>query len=666
MPKSPVIDLIETSDLQAAIFNSRNFSSIATDVNGVIQIFNVGAETMLGFSASEVLNVMTPADLSDRAELKARAESLSLEFGKSIHSGFEALVYKAALGIEDIYELTYLCKDGSRLPAQVSVTALHDAERTIIGYLLIGTDNTARKLVEKNMQVASVAFESAQSMYITDPQGYFLNINLAFSETTGYSMAELVGKKASIMNSEHHDTEFYKVIGGTLLATGTWSGEVWNKRKNGELYLELVDVIGVTDEQGHVTHYVVNCIDISQLKAYEAGLIEAKEKAERFSTLKSQFIASMSHEIRTPMAAIIGFSELALYHDMPDEIRVYLQDINTASTSLLGILQDILDFTKLEAGRIVIEAIPFNILDLLSTVSTLFYGFAQQKGLDFAIERDGSIPLELLGDKLRLQQVLINLVGNAIKFTAQGSVKLKITTESISLSQVQLLFCVSDTGIGIAIDDQDKLFKEFSQVDGSFSRQYGGTGLGLVISKELVELMGGEITLVSYKEQGSSFSFSVQLDLNREPLTHTAHLMPVGSAIQNKLQLNKFKGYRVLVVEDNVLSQKLIQEHLTHLGIISKVAYQGQEALTLLEQDSFDAVLMDIHMPIMNGIEATEQIRQQEKLATLPIIALSAGATEIERNNCIACGMVGFIAKPIDVEHLSAVLELWLKPKARA
>ena len=614
------IKLTKASDLQAAIFNSSHFSSIATDVNGVIQIFNVGAETMLGFSASEVVNIMTPADLSDSWELKARAASLSLEFSKTIDSGFEALVYKAALGLEDIYELTYLCKDGSRLPAQVSVTALRDDEQAIIGYLLIGTDNTARKVVEKNMQVASVAFESAQSMYITDPQGYFLNINLAFSEITGYSMAELAGKKANIMHSGHHNAEFYTLMKQTLLATGTWSAEVWSKKKNGELYLELVHVIGVTDEQGHITHYVVNCIDIGQLKAYEAGLIEAKEKAERFSTLKSQFIASMSHEIRTPMAAIIGFSDLAMYHDMSDEIRVYLQDINTASTSLLGILQDILDFTKLETGRIVIDVSPFNMMDLLGTVSTLFSGSAQQKGLDFAIEPDSSIPLELLGDKLRLQQVLINLVGNAIKFTAQGTIKLTITTQNISLSQVQLLFCVSDTGIGIAIEDQDKLFKEFSQVDGSFSRKYGGTGLGLVISKELVELMGGEITLVSYKGQGSSFSFSIQFDINREPLKYISHLMSASPAIQHKQQLNKFKGYRILVVEDNVLSQKLIQEYLTDLGIISMVAHQGQEALTLLEHYDFDAVLMDIHMPIMNGIEATELIRQQEKFASLPLL----------------------------------------------
>ena len=664
MKKNSVIQLIETSALQDAIFNSRNFSSIATDAHGVIQIFNVGAETMLGFVAEEVVNIMTSADLSDQAELNARAESLSLEFGEIIHSGFEALVYKAARGMEDIYELTYLCKNGSRLAALVSVTALRDHEQNIIGYLLIGTDNTARKLAENSNRIGAVAFESAHSMFVTDAEGFFIHINHAFSEMSGYSMSDLVGKKPNILKSGRQTDEFYKAMWQTVNAAGTWSGELWNKRKNGEIYLEFVNILAVVDEQGNITNYVANYTDISQLKAYEAGLIEAKEKAERFSTLKTQFIASMSHEIRTPMAAIIGFSDLALYEEMSEEVRVYLQDINTASTSLLGILQDVLDFTKLEAGRVVIESLPFKMLDLLGTIGTLFSGSAQQKGLVFTIARDSTIPLELLGDKLRLQQVLTNLVGNALKFTAHGTVKLEITLQAMTISQVQLLFCVTDSGIGISLDDQGKLFKEFSQVDGSFSRQYGGTGLGLVISKELVELMGGEISVVSGTGQGSAFSFAVQLGVINESIGHTTQVTPISPKVPSQLTSNKLKGYRILIVEDNVFSQKLIQKHLASFGIDTLLAQHGEEALTLLEEHDFDAILMDIHMPIMNGIEATQRIRQQAKFATLPIIALSAGVTDTERNNCIAGGMVGFVSKPINVEQLCAVLELWLKPKA--
>ena len=228
-----VLKLKEASALQDAIFNSHNFSSIATDVNGVIQIFNVGAETMLGFDASEVVNIMTPADLSEMAELNARAVTLSNEFGQTIGTGFDALVYKAARGIEDIYELTYLCKDGSHLPALVSVTSLKDEHDFIIGYLLIGTDNTARKRVEKDMLVASVAFESAQSMYITDPQGYIINVNHAFTDTTGYELSEILGNTAGILSSGKSDKAHYKAMWASLLETGAWTGEVSNKKKNG-------------------------------------------------------------------------------------------------------------------------------------------------------------------------------------------------------------------------------------------------------------------------------------------------------------------------------------------------------------------------------------------------------------------------------------------------
>lgn len=424
--------------------------------------------------------------------------------------------------------------------------------------------------------------------------------------------------------------------------------------------LSLITAIAVTI----VTPKILAKIERNQflekeLEANKVVLIEAKEKAERFSTLKSQFIATMSHEIRTPMSVIIGFSEFALFEDDPKEIKAYLQDINAASTSLMGILQDILDFTKLEAGRVVIESLPFNLLDLLNTINSLFSGSAQQKTLDFVVNRDGAIPIELLGDKLRLQQVLTNLVGNAIKFTAHGTIKLELFLKKITPSDVQIMFSVTDTGIGISLEDQSKLFVEFSQVDGSQNRQYGGTGLGLAISKELVELMGGEITLVSKKGLGSTFSFILQFDINRTT-SSIPYLIPLKLPFAN----DTLKGHVILVVDDNDLSQKLIVKILEKLGIAAKIAATGQEALEMIEQFDFDAVLMDIHMPIMNGIEATQLIHQIAKYEHLPIIALSAGATEAERNNCISCGMVGFVSKPIDVEKLYAVLALWLKPIA--
>ena len=553
-------------------------------------------------------------------------------------------------------------KNGEVFLALRTINTVRNSLNILTHYVGTIEDITEYKINEENLSIATTAFDSAQGMLVTDPNGLFIQVNKAFMESTGYSEKELIGQNANILKSGVHDAAFYEDLWQSLTRSGAWSGEIWNKKKTGELYCEWMNIVSVNDGNNINTHYLATFTDMSKLKAYENGLIEAKEKAERFSTLKSQFMASMSHEIRTPMAAIIGFSELAMYEDMSNEAKIYLQDINTASTSLLHILQDILDFTKLEVGRIVIESKAFNLLDLLDSINRLFTGAAQQKDLIFSIERDNAIPVELIGDKFRLQQVLTNLVGNAIKFTPDGRVKLQITMNSISLSQVSLLFNVIDTGIGIAPDDQDKLFQAFSQVDGSHNRKYGGTGLGLVISKELVELMGGEIIVDSHYGQGSSFSFAIQFAINKASIGCTTQFVAVTPELPNSLNSTRFKGRRVVLVEDNELLQKLIVKHLQSLGIETKVALQGQEALAMLEEHEVDAVLMDIHMPIMNGLEATQRIHQQPKHANLPIIALSAGVTETERSNCIASGMVGFVAKPIDIEHLYAVLELWLKP----
>ncbi len=273
--------LKETSALQNAIFNSTTFSSIATDVNGVIQIFNVGAETMLGYSASEVINIMSPADLSDKKELDIRADTLSLEFDITLHSGFEALVYKAALGLEDIYDLTYVCKNGQRLPAQVSVTALHDDAHTIIGYLLIGTDNTTRKLTEQSKVNAAVAFESGQAMFITDPQGRYTLANKAYLDMTGYSLIELIGNNPRIMQSGCQSPAFYKHMWQTIQSVGHWSGALSNKRKNGDIQLELLSISKVTDSVGTTTHYVATFADNDQRTAYVENVSINQEQAHK-------------------------------------------------------------------------------------------------------------------------------------------------------------------------------------------------------------------------------------------------------------------------------------------------------------------------------------------------------------------------------------------------
>jgi len=399
-----------------------------------------------------------------------------------------------------------------------------------------------------------------------------------------------------------------------------------------------------------------------KLKQHEEKLIAAKEQAEKLAKTKARFIANMSHEIRTPMSAIIGFSQLALLKEMSADIRAYLKNIHHASTNLLGILNDILDFSKLEVGRIAIEHIPFHLNTLLDGLYSQFVDTTKRKNLVFNIEVESNVPLQLIGDTLRLHQVLSNLISNAIKFTTQGSVTLRISLQQLNLDQTQLLFCVSDTGIGLSVEDQKTLFRPFSQADDTISRRFGGTGLGLAISNDLLQLMGGQFLVTSILGLGSCFSFELMLEISPSSIEFQSTDPCARSNMIFGDPAQRLKGIRVLLVEDNLLIQQVVQGFLEPSGISLEIANNGQEALVLLNQAEFNGVLMDIHMPIMNGFEATQKIRSLSRFATLPIIALSAGITQAEQNKCKLAGMNDFIAKPIDSNQLLLTLEKWLNP----
>ncbi|MFI3185626.1 MAG: ATP-binding protein, partial [Methylococcaceae bacterium] len=391
-----------------------------------------------------------------------------------------------------------------------------------------------------------------------------------------------------------------------------------------------------------------------QRKQNEAVILLAKNQAESLTRSKSEFLANMSHEIRTPMNAIIGLSQLALNKELSVESRDYLEKIYSSSNSLLSILNDILDFSKLEARRIDIDNLTFNLDVLLDNLSSLFADPAQDKYLDFDIECTPDVPCNLIGDTLRLQQVLVNLLGNAIKFTQQGSVRLNITVSHQGHSQVRLLFCVTDTGIGMSDKDCEKLFQPFSQVDGSITRRFGGTGLGLAISHNLLQLMGSEISVASSLGKGSCFSFELVLGVSS-----VKAVKPISELVDSS---NLLIGKRVLIAEDNLINQRVVGEFLKLFGITIEIANNGKEALALLEIGEFDAVLMDIHMPEMGGFKATRWIRSQVRFATLPIIALTAGVTQEEQEKCLAIGMNDVIAKPIDPKKLFSTLINWIKP----
>ena len=402
--------------------------------------------------------------------------------------------------------------------------------------------------------------------------------------------------------------------------------------------------------------------DIRERVLAEQELRDSRDLAQQVAQSKSEFLANMSHEIRTPMNGIIGLTQLALNLPTSPELKDYLDKIASSSQSLLGILNDILDVSKLEAARMSIEHQAFDLDFILDNLRNLFEESAASKHLEFIIEVGEGIPRNLVGDAMRIQQIISNLLGNAIKFTGQGYVAVKVAVKKQESAQVLLTFSVEDTGIGIAPEDFDKLFRPFSQVDGSITRKFGGTGLGLAISQSLLQLMGGEFSVESQPGLGAVFSFDLQLGIAaagklQKPIPRS-NAGELGRDLKNIG--HSLQGAKILVAEDHRINQQVISEFLKLSGMQAVIANNGQEALALLKQQDFDAILMDVHMPVMDGMEATRNIRSYPEYARLPVIALTAGVTQEEQKSYLACGMNDFLAKPLNPEKLISMLSHWI------
>ncbi len=434
--------LLKAGALQRAIFNSANFSSIATDAKGVIQIFNVGAERMLGYTAAEVMNKITPADISDPQEVITRAKALSIELATTITPGFEALVFKASRGIEDIYELTYIRKDGSRFPAVVSVTALRDAQDAIIGYLLIGTDNTARQQVEEERKkldqrlrdqqfyTRSLIESNIDALMTTDPSGIITDVNKQMEALTGCTRDELIGApfKSHFTDPERAEAGIKLVLSEKKVT----DYELTACARDGKQTVVSYNATTFYDRGRTLQGVFAAARDVTERKRVEAELQQAKAMAETASQTKSDFLASMSHEIRTPLNAIIGIADLLAKTPLSPEQDEYVQIFRRAGDNLLNLINDILDLSKVEASQLELERTGFSLNDLLDKVREMVAGRAQEKGLALVCEIAPNVPGDLVGDPTRLRQVLLNLLGNAIKFTESGEVALRVTPDADS------------------------------------------------------------------------------------------------------------------------------------------------------------------------------------------------------------------------------------------
>ncbi|WP_350646500.1 PAS domain S-box protein [Pseudomonas sp. HY13-MNA-CIBAN-0226] len=529
--------LLKTGALQDAIFNSAYFSSIATDEKGVIQIFNVGAERMLGYLSEDVVDKITPADISDPAELITRAAALSLELKTEITPGFDALVFKASRGIEDIYELTYIRKDGSRLSAMVSVTSLRDSAEVIIGYLLIGTDNTARKqeeatqalldqrLRDQQFYTRSLIESNIDALMMTNPQGIISDVNKQMMALTGRTRDELIG--APCRNFFTDPARADAAIKRVLSENKVSDYELTVRAYDGTETVVSYNAATFHDRDRKLQGVFAAARDVTERKRFERTLEEKNVELEHASLMKSEFLATMSHELRTPLNAVIGFSEAlkdGMVGDMTDTQREYISDIFTSGQHLLSLINDILDLSKVEAGMMALELEPVELQGLLSNSLLIVREKAALQRIQLKLETDDDLGTFEL-DLRKTKQIVYNLLANAVKFsTAEGVVTLavkQVTREQVGIIEGDwpvhgfevpsseheqfLQLSVSDTGIGIAQADMDKLFKAFSQIDSSLARKFEGTGLGLAMVKQLTELQGGSVAVASREGAGARF-----------------------------------------------------------------------------------------------------------------------------------------------------------------
>jgi PAS domain S-box-containing protein len=650
--------LLKSGALQRAIFNSANFSSIATDAKGVIQIFNVGAERMLGYAAAEVMNTITPADISDPQELITRARALSVELAASIEPGFEALVFKASRGIEDIYELTYIRKDGTRFPAVVSVTALRDAQGAIIGYLLIGTDNTARKLVEEEQKKSDQRLRDQQfytrsliesnidALMTIDPAGIITDVNKQTEALTGCTRDELIGApfKDCFIDPERAEAGIKRVLSEKSVT----DYELTARGRDGKQTVVSYNATTFYDRSRTLQGVFAAARNVTERKRVEVELQQAKADAESASRTKSDFLASMSHEIRTPMNAIMGIADLLAKTPLSPEQDKYVQIFRRSGDNLLNLINDILDLSKVEASQLDLERTGFSLSDHLEKMIEMVSPRAHEKALSLRYEIAPGVGNSLVGDPTRLRQVLLNLLGNAIKFTPSGCVSLKVELDGDCSVPTALRFTVSDTGIGIPGEKLGHVFERFNQADSSTTRRFGGSGLGLTISKRLVELMGGRIWVESEVGRGSVFGFAVPFEIWGEANRPAA--APVGIGPEAPLP-----ALRILLAEDSPDNCTIALAYLEDMPYRIDVAETGAIACQMFTVGQYDLVLMDRQMPVMDGLTATRTIRAWEKAndrSPTPIIALTASALKGDRETCLASGCTAYLTKPIKQDVL--------------
>ncbi|MFZ6849254.1 response regulator [Undibacterium sp. RuRC25W] len=563
--------------------------------------------------------------------------------------------------------------------AQLNVSVVRDKAGKALHFVFQIQDITERKITETQLHKLSLAVEqSPETIIITDVNRHIEYVNESFLKTFGYTRDEILGKDPGIIRDDSKSNEHLASLVPVISQGNIWKGEFYNKRKNGTPIIQYAIITPLRKPDGTISHYVAVQEDVTDKKrlgeeldrhrhhleelvaSRTTQLIEAQRQAEAANDAKSSFIANMSHEIRTPMNGVLGMTYLAMASTSDPKQRDYLKKIQLSGQHLLHIVNDILDFSKIEAGKMTLEAIDFWLEEILNNLSSMMSNKLIGRHIALNFDVDPDLQNHLHGDPHRLSQILINYTNNAIKFTEQGEIIVRIRKVHDAADGWLVRFEVQDSGIGMTQAQQSKLFYSFQQADNSTTRKYGGTGLGLAISKQLAKLMGGDVGVSSELGKGSTFWFTVHLSAAKE-----AAILPkakVETLNNTRLQLlsKERGGITVLVVDDNQFNQQIATELLEAADITVLVADNGKQAIDILNEKTVDCVLMDIQMPIMDGLEATRQLRSTEKFAHLPVIAMTANAMNEDRLQCLGVGMNDFMAKPFVPEVLYNTLIRWL------
>jgi len=518
-------------------------------------------------------------------------------------------------------------------------------------------DITNIKAVQEKARLLEAAIVNAKDgVIITNADlenPKILYVNEGATRISGYSAEELIGQTPRMLQGPSTNQQTLTILRETLERGKSFNGELQNYTKDGVCYWLEISISPVKDEEGVVTHFTAIERDITQRKAFEKEMQINREAAEVANRAKGDFLANMSHELRTPMNGIIGLSELLMEMNMTDEQIELADAVNSSSRNLLILLNDILDLSKIEAGELTLEHIPYETRRIVRQTVDLVNPIASRKGVEVKSNINSIVPDRLMGDPARMQQIMNNLISNAIKFTEVGHVRIDVTSARDNAGDPELHIRIEDTGIGIPQNKLESIFHKFTQADVSTARKYGGTGLGLAITKELVEIMGGIIKVDSVEGKGTTFYVEIPVEVAEQDA-------PAEQKAQNIVAINT--NAKIMVVDDHTVNLLFMRKVLKKIGFAdADEACSGKEAIEMAEQNKYDLIFMDCQMPEIDGFEASTIIRDREELiGDIKIIAVTADAMKGAREKCLDSGMNDYISKPVDVEKLKAVLSEWI------